>query len=69
MKYLGYVDISKININRKYDELFPPLSEAEYNDLFNDIIKTKIIYSSSSCHMLQSWSLKAGFVTRSVFRS
>ncbi len=65
MKYLGYVDVSKININREYDELFPPLSEAE----FNDIIKTRIIYSSSSCHMLQSCSLKAGFVTRSVFGS
>ena len=64
MKYLGYVDISKININRKYDELFPPLSEAEYNDLFNDIIKTKIIYSSSSlCHTLHDIFLKLGLTT------
>jgi len=60
MKYLGYVDVSKININREYDELFPPLSEAE----FNDITKTSIIYSSSSlCHTLHDIFLKLGLTT------
>jgi len=46
MKILGYVDVSRIKVNEEYDKLFPPLSDAEYNELYDDIRRVGTIHTN-----------------------
>jgi len=46
MKYLGFIDTARITINKEYNDLFPPHSDAEYNDLFNNIKNLGTIHTN-----------------------